>query len=81
MTRKQSVESDDTFIVGHRNTTEEGLVEISGVRAVTIAAGNNSAVDARAVAVPDLNVRAFNGLASSVIIYLSLKMHFKTLVS
>lgn len=63
MSREQGLEQRNTIRVGDLNATKESGVEVGSDGRVAVSAGCNSGVNTGGVAVPDLEVRALNGVA------------------
>lgn len=63
VTGEGCVKLHNPALVGLVDTTEEGIVKVGSVRAVTIAAGRDARVDTGGVAVPQLDVDRGNRLA------------------
>lgn len=63
VTGKDGLEGGYAVLVGGLDASEESIVDVGSVRGITVTVGNDTAIDTRSVAVPDLEIEVRDGLA------------------
>lgn len=73
VTREESLELCDSFIIGGLETSEEGGVDVSSISGISISSGDNTTVNTSGVAGPDFDHSVGDGVAGGHVNYLGVE--------